>query len=153
MGDRDPSSIHGSAAVIGTCGLLIRGASGSGKSDLIWALIDAAQDSGRHACWIADDRVRLRGVNGRLIAGAPKPIAAIAEMCHLGIVGVDGMRHGIIDRVVDLTAEPPERMPEQRSCLLLGISLPLLILPQRRSAPNCRVIRHWLALSDKMTAG
>ena len=44
-----PASIHACALIVDEAGLLIRGASGAGKSSLVLALIAAAQAQGRFA--------------------------------------------------------------------------------------------------------
>ena len=51
-----PATAHASAVVVGGHGVLIRGASGSGKSSLVLGLIDAQSPP---AMLVADDRVRL----------------------------------------------------------------------------------------------
>ena len=82
MGGR---SIHASAVSIGGRGLLILGASRSGKSRLALALIAAS----RPACpivLIGDDRILLSVGGGGLVARPHPRIAGFIERRGLGIV-------------------------------------------------------------------
>jgi HPr kinase/phosphorylase len=67
--------------LIGSRAALIRGPSGSGKSRLAWALIDAAA-SGliRFARLVADDRVELTASHGRLLIRAPAALTGLIEV-------------------------------------------------------------------------
>ncbi|MGL4239719.1 MAG: HPr kinase/phosphorylase, partial [Beijerinckiaceae bacterium] len=62
----DGGTVHGVALLIGETGVLITGASGAGKSAL--ALELATQWRHDPVRLIADDRVRLQAVGGRLVA-------------------------------------------------------------------------------------
>ena len=61
-----PATIHACALVIGETGVLIRGASGAGKSSLVLALLEAAAAKGLFARLVADDRVALRASETRI---------------------------------------------------------------------------------------
>ncbi len=78
-------TVHASAVLVGEHGVLIRGASGSGKSSLVLGLIDRDPSSTR---LIADDRVHLDADRGRLVAAAPDTIAGKLEVRGQGIVEV-----------------------------------------------------------------
>lgn len=56
-GDPQLVCVHGTAAVVGEAGVLIRGASGAGKSSLALALVDAAAARGLFARLVGDDRI------------------------------------------------------------------------------------------------
>lgn len=71
--------IHANALIVGTKGLLLRGPSGSGKSALTLALIAQARQTNNFACLVADDRVQIEAVNGRLIARPHEKIAGLIE--------------------------------------------------------------------------
>lgn len=120
--------LHGSAVAIGDRGVLIMGASGSGKSDLALRLID------RGATLIADDQVELAPRHGRLHACALATIHGKIEVRGIGILDVD-VTTASIALVVDLDSEP-DRLPEPASIELQGITLPLVALaPFAASAP------------------
>jgi HPr kinase/phosphorylase len=108
---RSDSTIHASAVLVGTRGLLIRGDSGAGKSRLVLGLIAAATE-GRlaFARLVADDRVFVTAAHGRLIARVPGELAGLIEIRGLGIRRLPYEPAAVIRLVVDLAAEA-ERMP------------------------------------------
>ncbi|MEC8388619.1 MAG: hypothetical protein VX098_10900, partial [Pseudomonadota bacterium] len=59
--------VHGTCVAIDGAGVLLRGPSGSGKSDLALRLIDGG------ATLVGDDQLELSRVNDRLVARAPSP--------------------------------------------------------------------------------
>ena len=120
-------AIHGTAVLVGSDGVLIRGESGTGKSSLALALIE------RGGKLIADDRLMLSAVNGRLIATPPAPTAGRIELRGHGLISVPHERGCVIRLVADIvTEEGLERMPEphQLSATLLGIALPRQPVPE-----------------------
>src|ERR1700752_1426192 len=68
-------SLHASCVVIRESGILIRGASGSGKSSFASVLLAQARAGGEFAAWVADDRVFVTRHGNRLL-GAPHPAIA-----------------------------------------------------------------------------
>jgi HPr kinase/phosphorylase len=119
-------AIHGTAVLYRGDGVLIRGDSGSGKSSLALALIE------RGGKLIADDRIMLSAVNGRLIATPPGSIGGQIELRGHGLVTVPHERGCVIRLIADIVGEEGlERMPEphQLSATLLGIALPRQAVP------------------------
>ncbi len=123
--------IHGTVVALAGRGVLLRGPSGSGKSDLALRLID------RGALLVADDRVDLAVRRGRLIAAAPRILAGLIEARGVGIVAAPNRARAEIVLVVDLAArERVERMPEPNRCVVAGVPLPRVRLaPFEASAP------------------
>ena len=123
------ASLHAGCVLIGDAGVLIRGASGSGKSLLAGRLIDAARAQGVFACLVADDRLTLTKAAGRLIARPNRAIAGKMEARGLGIVAAPHEDAAIIRLVVDCVAETPSRLPEdaERSVTLEGVALPRVV--------------------------
>jgi HPr kinase/phosphorylase len=125
---RSDSTIHASAVLVGTRGLLIRGDSGAGKSQLVLRLIGAATE-GRlaFARLVADDRVFVTAAHGRLIARAPGELAGLIEIRGLGIRRLPYEPAAVIRLVVDLAAEA-ERMPPATATEveIEGVRLPRL---------------------------
>lgn len=122
-------SEHATAILVGPRAVLIRGPSGSGKSKLAWSLIEAAARGDLlFARLIADDRVALSAVNGRLIASAPKAIEGMIELRGDGIRHVPFERYASVGLIVDLAAEDADRMPAAAALRteLLGVRLPRL---------------------------
>ena len=79
-------SEHATAVLAGPRAILIRGPSGSGKSKLAWDLLEAAREGKLHfARLVADDRVALSALNGKLIASAPQTIAGKIELRGSGV--------------------------------------------------------------------
>ena len=123
--------VHGTTVSIDGMGVLLRGPSGSGKSDLALRLIDGG------ARLVADDQTEIRSIGGGLRASCPRSIAGLIEARGIGIVPVPSLPSASLDLVVDLV-EPAalERLPETRFLELLGCRLPLVTLaPFEASAP------------------
>lgn len=124
-----PDTVHGSAVAVGAHGVLIRGASGSGKSSLVLGLIDRDPAA---TLLIADDRVVLTPERGVLVAAAPPVIAGKLEVRGQGIVAMPHVSPFPVALVVDLL--PPDacpRMPEpgEMEATVMGVVLPRLMLP------------------------
>jgi serine kinase of HPr protein (carbohydrate metabolism regulator) len=123
-------AVHASAVLVGERGVLVRGASGTGKSLLALALVARVRREGGFAALVADDRVWLDEVNGRLIArGAPK-LAGLCERRCQGLVEAPHEAEAVLRLIVDLSergATPP-RMPEKADLYdtLGGVTLPRL---------------------------
>jgi serine kinase of HPr protein (carbohydrate metabolism regulator) len=114
--------------------VLLRGASGAGKSDLALRLIEAG------ARLVADDQTELVRRGNSVVASAPARIAGLIEARGVGILKL--ARDQVVARapvalLVDLA--PPERierLPESARARLLGVDLPALTLaPFEASAP------------------
>ena len=112
-------------------GVLLRGPSGSGKSDLALRVIDAG---GR---LVADDQTRLAREGSTLVAAAPDVISGQIEIRGIGIVPVDSVPRAPLVLVVDMVpVDQVERAPDPGSCEYLGLAVPLLgLAPFEASAP------------------
>jgi HPr kinase/phosphorylase len=131
--------VHGTSVAIGGEGILLRGPSGSGKSDLALRLIDAG------ARLVSDDQTELRRDGNAVIMQAPQTIAGRIEVRGVGILRVPTVSRAPLSLVVDLVApDRVERLPEPQFCEVLQRSIPLLALaPFEASTPA--KIRHALA--------
>jgi len=118
-----PKEIHASLVDYLGRGILLRGESGSGKSDLALRLIDGG------AQLVADDRVRLRR-KGQVVFGAPPPeLAGLLEVRGIGIFRLNNLDEGRIDLVVDLVAAAEvERLPAPRQETWFGVVVPIIAL-------------------------
>lgn len=136
--------IHATCIALDGAGILLRGPSGSGKSDLALRLIDEG------ALLVADDQTELSLEEGRVMARAPATIAGQLEVRGLGIVRQPALAAAPVALLVDLVkAEEVERLPEERQESLLGQSLPAIALdPFAASA----VAKLRLALEQRKTA-
>jgi HPr kinase/phosphorylase len=114
--------IHATAIAIETAvgprAVLLRGPSGSGKSDLGLRLIDAG---GR---LVADDQSELQRRGALIIVRSPLAIAGLIEVRGLGIVRVEALAEAPLALIADLMpAETIERLPEPAKEPLLGLDL------------------------------
>lgn len=144
--------IHGNALALGEKGLLLRGPSGAGKSALTLALIARFEAQGDFARLVADDRVRLEALGGRLVARPHPAIAGVIEIRGAGLLRLPYesccMLRGVID-VAAPGANPP-RLPEEaeKSVTLKGIALPRL---QVRGCDDVSVARIGFFVQSIMT--
>ncbi|WP_419798747.1 MAG: HPr kinase/phosphorylase [Terasakiella sp.] len=124
------SQIHATAIAIDEQGILLRGPSGSGKSDLALRLIEQG------ARLVSDDRVELIKKGNEMIAFAPATIKDLFEVRHLGILKLQSLESAPLRLVVDLCpAEELERMPERSHMEIEGVELAHLRLnPFEQSA-------------------
>lgn len=113
-------------AVPGTCvaieglGALIRGPSGSGKSDLALRLIDTG------ARLVSDDHTQLELHGDGLVASAPDAIGDLIEVRGLGVLHIPRQERVALIAVIDLVApETIERFPDDRTCMILDVPLPV----------------------------
>ncbi len=115
--------LHATAVVIEGKALLLRGKSGSGKSDLALRLID------RGARLLSDDQVMLEKQGSAVVASAPEPIRGMIEARGVGLLAYPVADPTPLRLVIDLVPrEEVPRLPEGRKISILGIPLPLLQL-------------------------
>lgn len=122
-------TIHASAVLIGARAVLIRGASGCGKSRLALGLIDAAGAGLLPlARLVGDDRLLLQALNGRLLVRPAPSLAGLLEVRGLGIRRLPFEAAAVVALVVDLGAGDAARMPAPaaQKVVLDGITLPRL---------------------------
>lgn len=116
-------TVHGSSVMIEGRGVLIRGQSGAGKSDLALRLID------RGATLLADDYTQIEREGDAIFGSAPETVAGLIEVRGLGLVPMPHGQSAQIALVIQLIDTPPERHPDPLpTCKLCGLSLPLLML-------------------------
>lgn len=107
--------IHATCVSIENQGVIIRGASGSGKSDLALRLIDQGGDL------VADDRVDLINEDGQLFAMSPEEIAGLLEVRGIGVIRQDFVEKIAVCLIVDLVdSQDVPRLPETKTTEVLG---------------------------------
>ncbi|HZP78405.1 MAG TPA: serine kinase [Pseudolabrys sp.] len=122
-------SIHASAVLIGAKAVLIRGPAGSGKSRLVWQILEAAQSGALpFARLVGDDRLHLEAHHGRLLVRPAPALAGLLEMRGLGIRKMPHESVAAVSVVVDLAAADAERLPvaEASGTTIDGVRLPRL---------------------------
>ncbi len=122
---------HATCIALAGKGVLLRGFSGAGKSDLALRLIDGGAEL------VADDQVLCHAEAGAVFASAPPAIAGLIEVRGLGLMRLEYLPRAEIALVVDLVApDRIERFPVAAVCEIEGIELPLIELtPFEASAP------------------
>jgi len=114
---------HATAVDIAGRGVLLRGPSGSGKSDLALRLMD------RGGCFVSDDQTLLKRRKRGVFASAPLSIRGYLEIRGLGITSVPVTGGTFVSLIVDLVAlEDVPRLPEYVVETLLGEKIPTLKL-------------------------
>lgn len=137
-------AVHANCVILGTCGVLIRGDAGSGKSSLSDVLVEAARRKGNLGRLVADDYVHLSAAGGRLLASVPESIRDRMEVRGFGLVDTSCVPVARIGLVVDLVPpETLERLPEApflEACLE-AVQLPLIRCPKNDTGGSLRLIR------------
>ncbi len=127
--------IHASAVSIQNQAILIRGASGAGKSDLALRLIDEG------ATLICDDYVELKMLSGHLWAHAPKTISGLIEVRGLGLIShpfISGVEVKLICDLCD--AADIERLPDPPKFeTLQGVSIPKMDVDYSAASTPARI--------------
>jgi HPr kinase/phosphorylase len=112
-------NIHATCVKLASgAGVLLTGASGSGKSDLALRLIDEG------AALVADDRCDLFVEGGALTARAPATLAGLVEIRGVGIITMPYENWATIALVVELVSRAEiVRLPEPEQFTELGVSV------------------------------
>jgi serine kinase of HPr protein (carbohydrate metabolism regulator) len=123
---QDGTTLHASCVVVGEAGVLIRGPSGSGKSQLARRLMSTYPGFSRLVC---DDRVRVEARHGRVVARALPAIAGILEIRGLGLMPTAFEPAAVVRLVVDALTGPAARLPEEADAAIdiSGVTLPRIV--------------------------
>lgn len=119
----EPPSIHASCAAFEGAAVLITGAPGTGKSDLLLRLID------RGFALVADDRVLVE--DGW--ASAPRSLAGLIEVRGLGILRLPYLERAKLALIASLGRA--ERLPLPETDPAFGLPL-VRIDPDRAASPQ-----------------
>ena len=112
-------NIHATCIDIHGHGVLLRGPSGSGKSDLALRLLDQG------ARLVADDQTLLSVEEGRLRACPPAATAGLIEVRGIGIIRQPHLTQTMIRLVIDLCpSDQIERLPQPYHVVLCDLCLP-----------------------------
>ena len=144
-------TIHASAVLVGSHAALIRGASGSGKSQLALALLQAASRGALpFARLVADDRADVEPGNGRLLVRPAPALAGLIEVRGLGIRQVPYEPVAVVGLVIDLGAADAARLPETASqtCEIERITLPRL--PVAAGQEALPLVLSYLQTADRL---
>lgn len=128
--------INATTVAIEGHGVLLRGPTGAGKSDLALRLLG----EGGHL--VADDYTEVEREGERLIAHAPSTIAGLLEVRGIGILKVTPVSPAVLVACVDLVARGAvERMPEHQTVPIgnTGQRLPLFQLAAFEASAAAKV--------------
>lgn len=122
MSDAAPRAriIHAGCVALGNRGVLILGASGTGKSALALQLMAIGCEL------VSDDRTALAARGDVVVAAAPLHIRGQIEARGVGILNAPARAAARLALVVDLDEAEGARLPPMRTYTLLGVELPLL---------------------------
>ena len=102
-------------------GILIRGPSGSGKSDLALRLIDDGADL------IADDQVAIRALEQKLYLSPLDNTPGLIEVRGIGVMKIKYVRDIKLCLVIDLDpSDEIQRIPEIKEELIKSIPVPVI---------------------------
>ena len=123
--------LHGTSVALGDRAVLLRGASGTGKSDLAYRFLKLPTEcSGEALHLIADDQVNLVRTGNVIQVSPPATIAGQLELRNIGILKMPYLAHVELGFIVDLRAQSEiARMPDwTRTEELLGLPIPVIAL-------------------------
>ncbi len=125
MAAPETGSVHASAVLVGARAILIRGPSGSGKSQLAWRLLQSGLPFVR---LVGDDRVLLQPMHARLLVRPAGDLEGLIELRGLGLRRLPFERLAAVGLVVDLAASDAERMPAMaaQNTEIVGVKAPRL---------------------------
>lgn len=131
--------VYGTCVAFGDRAALLRGESGSGKSDLALRFLALPNDGALHPLLVADDQVFAEAQDGVVTVSAPETLAGLMEVRGLGILEMPSIPAARLVLVCDLVAAdqvprlPPD--PWDRTAVA-GVDVASLKLsPFEASAP------------------
>ena len=106
-------------------GILFRGKSGSGKSELALKFIE-----NKNAVLVADDVVALKTRQNKLWGYAPENIRGLLEIRNVGISRYEFAAEAEVSLLVNLVQykENLERLPKNKTENILGVEIPAIDL-------------------------
>ena len=124
---------HSTSVVIEDLGVLIRGRSGIGKSDLALRLIDSG------ATLISDDLTICKKIDDYLYLYPHSETKGLLEVSEIGIMTVPYVENIKLTLVVELVDEKFERIPGIMSCNILGVKFPKIKIFGKSSSAVAKI--------------
>lgn len=125
---------RGTCVAIDGHGVLLRGESSAGKSDLALRLMDVGAEL------ISDDYTDLTAEDGRLLATAPATLHGLIEVRSIGVVRLTAGSAAPLVAVIDLLAlGRMERMPPAKMEVILGVAVPLFQIAAAEASAVAKV--------------
>lgn len=113
-------TVHASCVAIEGRGILIRGASGAGKSALALHLM------AHGARLVADDQTILTRQGDAIFASCPPNLGGMIEARGIGLLAAKPLKIAKIYLIVDLDQIEADRLPPKRHCDLLEVPIELV---------------------------
>lgn len=136
-------TIHATTVSLDGAGVILRGPSGSGKSDLAIRLINEG------ARLVADDQTVLFVEHGRLMAQPPREIEGKMEVRGIGIVRMGSPAISPVAIVIDMAdVDDVPRMQEFEPIELVGQTVPRIHLCPFEVSATAKVRLALRALSE-----
>ncbi|ADV09639.1 MULTISPECIES: hypothetical protein [Mesorhizobium] len=143
-----PENIHATMVLIGERGILITGASGSGKTALALALIDHCRQRGSFARLVGDDQLFVEAHAGRLLCRAPAAIEGLVEVPGLGPRPLPFEPAGLVDLHVHLVpADEAPRFQEDAASSIVGCLVPQVDVVERNIPAALPVVMARLSIA------
>ena len=136
------TGLHATAVIYRESGMIILGASGSGKSALALALLALAKMSGGFGALIGDDRVWVRAMDGRLIASGAPHMAGLIERRAGGMLSAPSELAAVIRLFIEMSGPNrswPRWPPDPDVSTVEGIDLPRIGLNSAASAVDSAI--------------
>ena len=124
---------HSTSVVIEDLGVLIRGKSGIGKSDLALRLIDSG------ATLISDDLTICKKIGDYLYLYPHSKTKGLLEVREIGIMTVPYVDNIKLTLVVELVEKEFERIPGLMTCSILGIKFPKIKIFGKSSSAVAKI--------------
>tara|TARA_B100000963_G_C22546082_1_gene634499 strand:- start:21 stop:449 length:429 start_codon:yes stop_codon:yes gene_type:complete len=124
---------HSTSVVIEDLGILIRGQSGIGKSDLALRLIDSG------ATLISDDLTICKKIGDYLYLYPHSKTKGLLEVREIGIMTVPYVENIKLTLVVELVEQEFERIPKMMSCNIFGIKFPKIKIFGKSSSAVAKI--------------
>jgi len=138
---------HCTCITINKTGIMIEGASGTGKTSLALGVMEAAQNRGVEAKLVCDDQAMITARDNALWARVPESIVGKVELHGFGIVDVTHIEQCRIDLVCKLVDQDKiTRLPQRRECTLLGVGIEYIEAPAQHEAQSIRLLLQKLSL-------
>ncbi|MGI9463843.1 MAG: HPr kinase/phosphorylase [Aestuariivirgaceae bacterium] len=138
--------LHATCVAVAGQGVLLTGASGSGKSDLALRLIDQSGcgvgGKPMSAKLVGDDQINLTRRGSTLIASPAAALAGLLEVRGIGIIHCAHLPEAPVHLVVELSPQQSiERMPEPAAMVFeaLGVSVTKIAVDAYQASASARV--------------
>jgi HPr kinase/phosphorylase len=122
-------TLHATCVDVEGRGVLIVGASGTGKSGLALELM------AHGARLVADDQTIVTREGAKIIASCPPQIQGMIEARGIGLLRADALSQTRICLIVDLDQTETERLPPKRQCDILDVPIDLVFSATSRHFP------------------